>query len=314
MQKKIVQRWEKQGLIFRPNSSLYWQRSHAQVPTVDHKPGERTCTVYYAGRTAEQRSHIGRFEFDLEDLRVVDQGNEPVLAPGDIGFFDQHGVYPSCVINREGRKFLYYIGWNQGLTAPLFYASIGLAISEDEGQSFKRYSPAPIMQRSRFDPCMVTAPNVYRDKDGLWRIMYVSGLKWEEGQSGELISFYHLKIAKSEDGINWVQDGTVGIDFSSVAEKNIARPCVLNEDGIYKVWYSYVNPPNKYRIGYAESNDGINWTRKDEEAGLNVSEEGFDSDMMCYPSILTYKGRKYMFYNGNNFGYDGVGLAIESIA
>ena len=68
-----------------------------------------------------------------------------------------------------------------------------------------------------------------------------------------------------------------------------------------------------YRIGYAESNDGIEWTRKDESVNLDVSESGWDSQMVAYPAVFEIAGKTIMLYNGNNFGATGFGYAeLES--
>ncbi len=87
-------------------------------------------------------------------------------------------------------------------------------------------------------------------------------------------------------GIEWERKGIVCIDFKSDDEYAISRPCVLKEDGIYKMWYSYRG--EIYRIGYAESNDGLQWERKDEEAGLVVSESGWDSERSCYLHVFEH--------------------------
>jgi hypothetical protein len=83
------------------------------------------------------------------------------------------------------------------------------------------------------------------------------------------------------------------------------------------LWYCYRGSLNyrtdkaqSYRLGYAESSDGIDWTRKDEEVGIARSDEGWDSVMMCYPYLYQHRGRKYLFYNGNGFGESGFGYAI----
>ena len=124
------------------------------------------------------------------------------------------------------------------------------------------------------------------------------------------IAYYHIKYAESEDGIHWVRKGIVCINFKYEGETRIARPCVIKEDGIYKMWYCYGFGSYGYKIGYAESEDGIKWERKDEEAGIDVSESGWDSEMICYPFVFKHKGRKYMLYNGNEYGKTGFGYAI----
>src|SRR5690242_21129106 len=48
-------------------------------------------------------------------------------------------------------------------------------------------------------------------------------------------------------------------------------------DALPILWYSYKGAD--YRIGYAESKDGLRWKRLDEKAGIDVSPGGFDSVM-----------------------------------
>jgi predicted GH43/DUF377 family glycosyl hydrolase len=74
------------------------------------------------------------------------------------------------------------------------------------------------------------------------------------------------------------------------------------------MWYSYRG--RSYRIGYAESDNGIEWVRKDEEVGIDVSESGWDSEMIEYPYIFDHEGQRYMLYNGNGYGRTGIGLAV----
>jgi hypothetical protein len=92
---------------------------------------------------------------------------------------------------------------------------------------------------------------------------------------------------------------------------------VLKEDGVYKMWYATrqgqdyrEDKTQSYRIGYAESADGIGWRRLDEQAGIDVSENGWDSEMVEYPCVIAPNGRKYLFYNGNGFGRSGIGYAV----
>ena len=299
-------KWRKLGLIFTPSGKHPWMQSHASLPTSFRLAGN-TYRVYFASRDSKNRSYIGYMDFDIQNLgNPLYISKEPVLVPGPIGCFDDHGVYASSLVECEAQIFMYYIGWNPGTKAPLFYSSIGLAISEDKGKSFKKKSKAPIMSRSEFDPCLVTSPCVLIDS-GAWRMWYVSGFKWEQ-EGDELHSYYHIKYAESEDGIHWERKGLVCIDLLP-GERNIARPCVIKE-GVYKMWYSY-NAGQGYRIGYAESSDGYVWKRMDNEAGIDVSPTGWDSKAIAYPWVLTHSGRKYMLYNGNDFGKDGFGLALE---
>lgn len=296
-------------MIFKADKQYSWLQTHAQLPVAD-VISDDLVRVYFAGRNANSHSSIGYVDLSVsEGFKVKHLSSEPVLAPGDIGCFDEHGVFPASIVNHNGKKYLYYIGWNQGYKQPLFYASIGLAISEDGGRTFKKYSKAPVMSRSEYDPCLVTSPNIFIE-NGTWRMTYVSGVRWEE-VNGQLKSYYHIKYAQSADGINWERDGTVCIDFRDEKESNIARSSVIRENGLYKMWFCYVYGSDSYRMGYAESADCRHWQRKDQEAGITVSDSDFDSEMTCYPCVVEIAGKKHMFYNGNRFGAQGFGLAIE---
>ena len=48
----------------------------------------------------------------------------------------------------------------------------------------------------------------------------------------------------------------------------------------------------------------------DGQVGIDVCSSGWDSEMICFASILDVKGQRYMFYNGNNYGETGFGLAV----
>lgn len=286
-----------------------WMASHCQLPVADQVSGN-VYRVYFATRNDRQVSRIGWAAVELGDtVRLLDVSSSPVLEPGSIGTFDEHGVFPSCVVNLHDRKRMYYIGWNRGVRQPLFYAAIGLAESKDGGRSWSKYSKAPVMSRSEFDPCLVTSPHVMH-YDGRYRMTYVSGIRWEE-EDGRLVSYYHIKYAESADGVGWHRDGHVAVDFSSPLETNVARSWVVAEDDKLRMWFCYVRKGSAYRIGYAESIDYLSWNRDDAAAGISVSSHGWDSEMIGYPNVVSHAGRKYMFYNGNSFGKEGFGVAIE---
>jgi predicted GH43/DUF377 family glycosyl hydrolase len=295
--------WIKRGLVFRP-SGADWARSHASNPVVLPLDGGR-YRVYFASRDDAQRSHVGFVEYDAaEPERPLRASEQPVIAPGPLGHFDDHGVYAMSLVEHDGRTLMYYVGWNPG-RPPLYYTSIGLAVSDDGGETFTRASRAPIMARSDVDPWMVSSPCVLLE-EGRWRMWYLSGLGLEE-VAGVLRSRYHIKYAESDDGVHWRRDGRVALELRE-GETNIARACVRRRAGDYEAWYS-VNGGAGYRIGCAQSPDGLAWERHDERAGIELSTKGWDSEALAYPWVFEHGGRRLMLYNGNGFGRDGFGLA-----
>ena len=164
------------------------------------------------------------------------------------------------------------------------------------------------MNRSRYDPCAVLLPSVIKE-NGSWRMWYGSCFKWEEAEDRALGSYYDIKYASSEDGIRWERDGNVCIGLKA-GETNIGHPFVLMDNGLYRMWYSY-DAGEGYRIGYAESPDGLIWTRMDDQGGMEPSGAGWDSRTVSHPCVFLHDGKRYMLYNGNDFGSDGFGLAVE---
>lgn len=302
--------WIKKGLIFQPDRDLYWQKSHAALPTSLHVKDD-LYRIYFTSRDGANKTYVGFFDLELgqQDFKIINKSREPVLTPGALGLFDQDGVQCTSVVRVGEKVYMYYLGWSRGLPEPLFFASIGVAISSDGGLTFEKYSEAPIMERSRYDPWMVSGGTVLFEKK-CWRMWYISGIDFELTAQGAK-SKYDIKYAESVDGLNWRRNGISCIPLRS-NETNISRLSIIKELGVYKAWFPYKSDGNNYRIGYAESTDGINWHRADERASIDVSESGWDSKALDKVWVLNAKGMKFMLYNGNNFGYDGIGLAVES--
>jgi BNR repeat-like domain len=299
--------WEKLGIVYGPSGDRPWRRTHASLP-LGMRVGEHRYRVYFASRDEENRSHVGWVELSTDgDPKVVAEAEEPALAPGPLGNFDDHGVYPASLVEHDGRLLLFYIGWNPGAAPPLFYASIGLAASDDGGLTFSRERAAPLLARSEFDPCLVTSPCVMID-EGRWRMWYVSGFEWTV-RGGRPHSLYDIKYAESDDGLEWRREGLVCIGHKP-GETNIARPWVLRERGFYRMWCARAG--DAYRLGYAESEDGLEWNRLDERVGIEPSSDGWDSEAMAYPCVLSEPERLLLLYNGNDYGREGFGLAVSS--
>ena len=228
----------------------------------------------------------------------------PVIDLGTLGAFDDAGVTMSCIVSAGAQQFLYFTGWSLGVSVP-FYLNAGLAISTDGGRSFGRASAAPLLERNAVDPYLTASPWVMRD-GGVWRMWYVAATHWTSDATGPK-HHYHIRYAESGDGVTWKRTGHVCVDFAAAGEYAFGRPCVRKEGDTYRMWYSVRG--TAYRIGYAESADGVQWTRMDDRAGIDVSSSGFDSEMIEYPVVMEASGRRLMLYNGNGYGRTGIGVA-----
>lgn len=299
--------WQKQGNIYRPEGTADWRHSHAQLPVAEQIRGGR-FRVYFATRNKNNMSQVGYVELDLtKNYKILSKTAEPIIELGALGTFDDSGVYPTAIVGFEGKRYLYYIGWMQGKRVP-FYGALGLAISYDGGDTFQKYSEAPLLDRNDVDPYMTLSADVRRE-DGEWKMWYTSTTECVVDGDGNTIPNYLIKYAVSADGINWERDGTVCIDYESDNETRIARPCVRKDNGVYKMWYCYAMGSGGYNLGYAESEDGRNWRRRDDSVGISLSSAGWDSEMMAYPYVFDFGDRRYMLYNGNDYGRSGFGIA-----
>jgi hypothetical protein len=297
--------WHKEGLIFGPQGDRLWWVSHAAIPVVDRREGD-LYRVYFSGRDAQGRVQIGYYEFDITvPHHILKISPEPVIGLGPLGAFDDNGVTSAWLVHHDGKQYQYYSGWTQGKTVP-FYFYVGLAISSDNGETFHKVSAAPILERNAVDPYLTASPCVLIE-DGVWRMWYVSCSRWVM-EAGKPKHYYHIRYAQSDDGITWARNGCVCIDYASPNEYAIARPVVLKEDDLYKMWFTHRGAA--YRLGYAESTDGLDWERKDDEVGIDVSDAGWDSQMIAYAHVFDHNGRRYMLYNGNSSGETGIGLAV----
>ena len=298
-------KWLKKGLIFKPIYEFEWMDNYAWVPTVE-KVGEDLFKVYFGSRNKKNFTQTGYFIFNIHTPNeILSVSENPVITLGELGSFDDSLALATTFVEYKGRKYLYYVGWMQGKRVR-YYPSLGLAISDDGGKTYQKFSRAPIMDRTNDDPFGMASPFVMVDK-GLFRMWYASYRRWDF-RNGDPWPQYQIRYAESKDGINWNRKNTVCI--GSDMEEAVARPYIIREGGKYLMWYCYRLQFGTYRIGYAESKDGIQWNRTNKCVGIDVSPSGWDSEMIEYPCVFDHKGQRYMLYNGNTFGKDGIGLAI----
>jgi hypothetical protein len=293
--------WRRLGHIFNAGGEHPWMLTHAANPVAVPMRGH-IHRFYFSTRDAQNRSSVAWIEVDLrEPQRILRRADRPVLSPGEIGSFDDSGCSIGCIFRRQDKIWLYYMGWNLGVTVP-WRNSIGLAISADDGESFMRVSRAPIMDRSDIDPFTLSYPWVIEEPGGL-RMWYGSNLAWG-AKSGDMN--HVIKSAASHDGIAWDRDGKVAIIPADASEYAFARPCVVRDRGLYRMWYAFRG--DTYRIGYADSVDGQNWARG--PSGFDLGCDDWDNQSAAYPCVFDHAGRRYMLYCGNGYGRTGFGLAV----
>jgi hypothetical protein len=301
--------WQKIGRIFCATGENELMLTGGRAPVPWHLSDD-VFRIYFGAYDASGRGRIFSLDLNLKRPReLLSLVTKPVVDIGATGFFDDNGVIPSSVVRAGDSIYLYTIGFSIK-NRLLFDAATGLAISRDGGANFIKLN-GPVLDRGVDDPCFAASPCVSHQGNE-WRMWYVSCDHWQPMQTG-LRHFYNIKHRRSEDGIYWEPRATLCIDYANQHEYAISRPSVIRgKQGGYHMWYSFRAQPliDTYRIGYAESTDGLVWTRHDARAGVDVSASGWDSEMICYPCVFEHDNRKYMLYNGNGYGRTGFGLAV----
>lgn len=313
-------RWEKLGKIFDPtqhklpNNCVEFAQSPQTLVLADR------VRVYFSTRERDSvgkyLSHVAFVDFDKTMRRIIGVSEDEVIPLGGIGCFDEHGIFPINLLQDGARVLAYTTGWNRKVSVSAD-ASIGLAVSHDDGKSFQKLGTGPVMTASLKEPFLVADAFVarYGERYHMW---YIFGTKWKKfDEAAPPDRVYKIAYASSNDGINWQRTGEPIIADRLNADECQALPTVFHRDGVYHMYFCYrqahgfrTDPAAGYRIGYAWSTDMVSWTRDDSLAGIDVSAEGeWDSDMQCYPHVFESEGAVFMLYNGNNFGRFGFGLA-----
>jgi len=309
--------WKKIGHVFNPkNHQQDWMHSYAQCPSA--VIFDDFVRVFFSCRPEKDQnnqyvSNIAFVDLDRNNLQeIVNMAKNPLMPLGELGTFDEFAIYPTSVFSHGDKLLMYYAGWTRQQSTP-YTCSIGLAISYDNGVSFKRYSKGPILTKSANEPFELSGPKI-KIINTLYFMYYLAGEKWVKFED-KVESVYKIRLATSKDGINWHKRNVNMIPPVLPEDECQAGPDVIFLNDRYHMFFTYryahdfKNKERGYKIGYAYSFDAINWKRDDSQVGIRLSETGWDSEMMHYPHVFELDGKVYMIYNGNNFGEEGFGLA-----
>jgi hypothetical protein len=304
-------RWMKQGPIFAPCGQGGWINSHAQMPVVHLR--NDCLRIYFSTRPCAGVSLPAFIDVDLlEPASIRRICERPLLELGPPGSFDEHGIMPTMVIERDGELLLYYTGWSRLAGEAPYNNSSGLAVSLDGGDTFKRHFAGPVLSRTSIEPFSATLSWIVRDAS-VWHMWYSTTTEWVPGDS-HLEPLYLIAYARSRDGIEWIRTGKPIIPSLSPHEAQ-SRPTILFRNGVWHMWFCYRGSrgfrsgPTAYRLGYARSTDLVHWERDDAAAGLDISTTGWDAQMIAYPCVVDTPVGVLMLYNGNDFGASGIGWA-----
>jgi|APSaa5957512622_1039677.scaffolds.fasta_scaffold50036_2 hypothetical protein len=313
-------KWKKLGRIFNPiehklpNNCVEFAQSPQTLVFDDF------VRVFFSTRerdeTGKYLSHIAFADFDDDFKQIINISTDTILRLGNLGCFDEHGIFPLNILRDKAKVLGYIGGWSRRVAVSVETA-IGLAISDNDGLSFERIGEGPILSASLNEPFLVGDPFV-QIYDGVYHMWYIYGVKWKQYLGNDTPErIYKIAHAISTDGVSWVKEGGQIIADRLNSDECQALPTVVKFNDNYHMFFGYrqadgfrKNRNRGYRIGYAFSNDLKTWHRNDNDVGISVSEDGWDADMLCYPHVFQHKDKVYMLYNGNEFGRFGFGLAV----
>lgn len=299
--------WNKLGQLYQPPAQGRHPKllSHAANPLPVHMEGD-IYRVFFSGRDGNNRSSVGAIDIDMVKRVVVRDHHDPFMTYGPSGSFYADGISIGNCYEADGKRYMLFMGW-QSPSDGHWRGDVGrLVVNPD--LSLTLDGAAPFMASDTEDPVSLSYPWVTRNSDGHYSMWYGSTLNWDAG-NGEML--HVIKAASSADGHHWHRDG-LAIPFEIGIAQAFSRPTVARHpDGSYGMWFSYRNGLGEtYRIGYATSQDAMTWRLALDQAGITVSAEGWDSEMIEYPFVFDHGGQRYMLYNGNGYGKTGFGLAV----
>jgi hypothetical protein len=311
--------WRKLGKAFDPQAvtGRPWLKEFAQAPATLLL--DEVVRVYFSCRppadaNGQYVSRSAWVDLDRSDLfRIRDVAQEPILSLGGLGEFDEFGTYPVSVIRDGPVVRAYYAGWTRCESVP-FNTAIGGALSYDGGKTFAKLGNGPILSYSPDEPFVLSGPKIRRFR-GRYQLFYIAGRKWKR-VDGRPEPVYKIRLATSDDGLTWNKHGGDLIESRIEEDEAQASPDVFFANGKFHMFFCYRysshfrGRQNGYRIGYASSTDLVDWVRDDAKAGIDVSEEGWDSEMISYPHVFELDGKTYLAYLGNQVGRYGFGLAV----
>ncbi len=291
--------WEK--IRFIPHKKMSWTTNTLLQPC-PILINENTIRVFCGMRDDKGISRVGFVDLSAKNPNdVIGYSIHPSLDIGKAGMFDDNGVVPCHVMKHENKLYLYYAGYFLGRNVR-FIAFTGLAISEDDGLSFKRHKETPIFDRAPEGPLFRAIHCILPISENKWQVWYGAGNSFSQGKDKTLPN-YNIRTLVTNSLIDFPDNGTEIIDTKN-DEYRVGRPNVIIKDSKYYMFFGAGSETIPYQLELATSEDAKNWKRL--ENGVKFANNtDWDNEMKAYPSIININNKTYLFYNGNNYGYAG---------
>lgn len=286
-------KWQKLGLIYKTSQLHDKLLTHASNPLAMHLQQEQ-FRIFYSARDSVNRSSVAYIDYDLNKNQILYIHDRPIVTPEDNTFYS-HGITIGNYWKKDNQTYIGFMGWQQK-EGQHWRGDIGYFNLDTKEINL-------LMGISKEDQVSLSYPNVFYE-DGFYKMWYGSTVDWQS-ENGEMI--HVIKYATSKNLKDWNHHG-LAVPFELGVAQAFSKPSVIKHDGIYHMWMSYRGGNGiPYRIGYSQSKDGITWNFK--QSNLDVSDSGWDNEMVCYPYVFKHNDSIYMLYNGNRYGLSGFGIA-----
>ena len=298
--------WIKEGMICDRNTlELDWFKLNIMCP-VPYLYNEVTLRIFVAFCDSQNRGRIGYIDVDPTNPSCIkNYSRKPVLDLGDVGTFDENGTIPTSLIIVDNVLYMYYCGFQKQVNVP-YTSLLGIACSRDNGDSFKRISATPLLERQNSELFIRTGADVIKDQN-IYKIFYASGNSWISIEE-KLVPVYNIREIESKEFGKFENQSEVCLQLKN-DEYGMTIPQVMRCGNQYQMIFSVRSKSKGYRLGYAESINGLCWKRDDQKMGIDVSKTGWDSEMICFGKMFKFKEQVYLFYCGNHYGVGGLGWA-----
>jgi hypothetical protein len=315
-------KWKKLGQLFDPADFELPNRCEQFAQSPQALVFDDYVRIYFSSRERDPTngkflSHVCFVDFSKDFREVLRVADRAVIELGKLGAFDEHGIFPMNVLRHGRAIYGYTCGWSRR-TSVSVETSVGFVKSDDDGVTFYRIGDGPILTSSLHEPFLVGDAFVQLHGD-LFHMWYIFGTSWKRPTDGSVPErTYKIGHATSRDGVAWDKEEARQIIADRLeTDESQALPTVARIGDLYRMIFCYresvdfrTNKARGYRLGHAWSDDLKQWTRDDAGIGIDVSANGWDSEMMCYPNLFECDGRTYLLYNGNDFGRHGFGIAV----
>ena len=300
-------RWKKLGRLYCPSNSDRHPKllTHAANPLPILIEGD-IYRIYFSGRDAQNRSSVGAVDIDIIKRKIIQEYTNPFFEHGSEGSFYADGVSIGNCYEVDGMRYMLFMGW-QNPENEHWHGNIGRLLVDDN-LSLHLDGEITIKSANTVNHVSLSYPWVNKNEMQGYQMWYGTTKTWDAG-NGEML--HVINHAFSNDGFSWSCKG-LAIPYELGIMQAFSRPSVIGSSTAgYEMWFSYRGGAGEtYRIGYAVSSDGEKWEVLSDQSGIDVSATGWDSEMIEYPFVFEHKNKKYLLYNGNDYGKTGFGLAI----